>query len=198
MLISKHITPVMYTDSTGYAPKWISVFAIVGTAVLIAAAIAVTVSTFGAGSPLAVMAITTGIAVLAQSAAVGKSQYNKSRNDGDSSSDTYDDVVDAVGEVIFDEIFLKTLGFKTHVSATALIFNVAFIQTANGPITSIPSAFSNAFKSTTINGNPGAMSRLGNAVAYGFAAYYVIDTAYYWSDDNEISERGEMYGWDPR
>ena len=141
------------------------------------------------------MAITTGIIVLSQSAAVGKAQYNRSVKDGDSKFEIFDDIVDAVGEAIFDEIFLETLGFKMHITATTLTLNVALMQ---GKVTSVLQSYVEAFKSTSLNNNPGKIGKLGNAVAYAFAVYNVIDTTYYWNDSDIMEKRGETYGWNPR
>lgn len=77
MVISDYITPVMFTDSTGYAPKWLK-FATV--AIIAIVAIAITVSTVGVGMPLAAGAIYGTISASAQISSNNKHNANTFKN----------------------------------------------------------------------------------------------------------------------
>ncbi len=202
-------SPVMMVDPSGYWPKWlkatITVAAVVG---VVALAVGVSVATGGAGSVAATIAITYAINTIANMTTVGVAQYHKSKADGDTGGEIYDDVVDAVFSTT-DDILLQNAGMKTAMPALT-----------NTKTTGVTALFSSTYKmDVALNGksfgqlaltsvknnltskplqSSSTLSRAGFYFAYTSSAYNVSKTVRSFFDEDYSYDQAQKLGWDPR
>lgn len=87
--------PVINVDASGMF-SWGKLAAICTVAVAVVVGVAASVATCGAASVATTMAISTAVTVAAKTAEVATLQAKKSKNDGDSTTEMLDDVVNAV------------------------------------------------------------------------------------------------------
>ncbi len=117
----------MMVDPSGYWPKWlkatITVAAVVG---VVALAVGVSVATGGAGSVAATIAITYAIGVVSNVAEVAVAQGKKSKADGDSNKEMWDDIIESTNKnlekIITQKTGGKTLGYMSPAAIETLKF----------------------------------------------------------------------------
>ena len=113
MVLVVSMTPVMYSDPSGYAPEKANIFELITGVILAVGAIVVgvlAIATSIISLPLLIssLLICIGVSILSDYVTIAKALYNYSQAMGRFSSETLDDVIDATGKLAIDRVVYHT------------------------------------------------------------------------------------------
>ena len=193
--------PIMCVDPTGTF-SWGKLAAIVAVTAVVAVSVVATVATFGAASVAGTIAITSAITIAAKATEVAVLQGKKSSQDGDSTVEVIDDMVNTVfdygGDIIGLTPYTKAAGFGSGFYSQSVPFQDSLeLMKLDGSLRGLPSSAAGEFVNRFKNAKEFLSmptSKVSFAVSYGFAAIAVGNTIYSCFTSDPVA-RAESLGY---
>lgn len=193
--------PIMYVDPTGTF-SWGKLAAIAAVTAVIAVSVVATVATFGAASVAGTIAITSAITIAAKATEVAVLQGKKSTQDGDSTVEVIDDMVNTVfdygGDIIGLTPITKAAGFGSGFYSQSAPFQDSLeLMKLDGSLRGLPSSAAGEFVNRFKNAKEFlsmTTSKSSFVISYGFAAIAVGNTIYSCFTSDPVA-RAESLGY---
>ena len=193
--------PIMYVDPTGTF-SWGKLVAVTAVTAVIAVSVVATVATFGAGSVAGTIAITAAITIAAKATEVAVLQGKKSTQDGDSTVEVIDDMVNTVfdygGDIIGLTPLIKAAGFGLGFYSQSAPFRDSLkLMKFDGSLKGLPSSAAGEFVNRFANAKEFLSmptSKFSFVISYGFAAIAVGNTIYSCFTSDPVA-RAESLGY---
>lgn len=181
--------PVMYSDISGYAPKYLNNLAlcisVVAATVAVVIGVGVLLGVTAVCSPLiAVALVVTGANILMRTAVVAQAQYNQSVKDGDNPAEIFSDIINSAGDYTIRKSLSKIVAFP------ALKFlKVGGIEMYNMVGDILFTGYGNKFKSY--------VPKVGYALAGAQTGWVAGRTFVSMTDIDYCFDYAESLGWRP-
>lgn len=193
--------PIMYVDPTGTF-SWGKLAAITAVTAVIAVSVVATVATFGAASVAGTIAITSAITIAAKATEVAVLQGKKSTQDGDSTVEVIDDMVNTAfdygGDIIGLTPITKAAGFGSGFYSQSAPFQDSLeLMKLDGSLRGLPSSAAGEFVNRFKNAKEFlsmTTSKSSFIISYGFAAIAAGNTIYSCFTSDPVA-RAESLGY---